>query len=535
MALKYFGRWLIVPVLVLATASAAAAAAATPVIDAVKSGDHAALRALLQKRADVNVAAPDGTSPLHLAIQKDDIQATELLLAAGANVKAANRFGITPLLVACINGNAAIVEKLLKAGADPNSASPEGETALMTAARTGKTEALKLLLAHGATVNLKESWRGQTALMWAAAENHPEAVKLLVEAGADVHARSNGGFTPLLFAVRAGRSDAVRALLSSGANANDAIQPSSGAKPAPAGRAPAAAGAGARPGAPEPPTLAQVFNTGNRSRGGGAAGMSALVLAILNAHFELAAELVERGADANSDAHGWTALHQLAWTRRPPIQHGLPPAVRTGNMDSLELAKRLLQRGANPNARMTREPADGARNILNRLGSTPFLQAAKLADVPLMRVLLEHGANPSITTDEGATPLMAAAGVGIWQLGENAGTNEEAFEAVKLCVELGNDVNAVDANGNTALHGAAHRGANEMVKFLVEKGAKLNAVNKLGWTPWIIADGVFYPNTYNRRLDTAALLVELGADPKAGKRRPEDLPPSEAGALVSRP
>jgi ankyrin repeat protein len=276
--------------------------------------------------------------------------------------------------------------------------------------------------------------------------------------------------------------------------------------------------------------LLQVFNTGLRGRGNTLAGTSALTLAIVNAHFELAAALLEAGADPNANKQGWTPLHQLAWTRRPPIQHGLPPPVETGSLDSLDLARRLLDYGADPNIRMTREPSDAARNVLNRIGSTPFLQAAKLGDLPYMKLLVEYGADPSLTTEDGTTPLMAAAGVGIWQLGESAGTNDEVFEAVKLCYELGNDVNVVDTNGYTALHGAAHRGANDIVKFLVDKGAKLDVVNRIGWTPYLIADGVFYPNTYNRRLETAALLLKLGANPSIGKRREVDLPPSEEAA-----
>jgi ankyrin repeat protein len=522
---------LIFLLLPLVASAQGAAARDTRLVDAVHRGDQAAVRQLLQARVDVNAPGPDGGTALLVAAERDDAAAVELLLGAKADVKAANRYGITPIIAAAINGNAAIIERLLASGADVNTTLPEGETALMTAARTGRVAAVRALLARGADVNAKEPLRGQSALMWAAAENKTDVVRALVEAGADVKVRSNGGFTPFLFAIRAGRTEAARALLELGADPNEIIQTQAMAagRGAPGGGAPGGGGGGGQQ------TLAQVFNTGLRGRGTGTAGASALQIAIVNAHFELAAELLERGADPNSNGLGWTPLHQLAWTRRPPIQHGLPPAVPTGRLDSLDLAKKLLEKGANPNARMTREPSDGARNVLNRIGSTPFLQAAKLGDIPYMRLLLANGADPSIATEEGATPLMAAAGVGIWQVGESAGSNEEAFEAVKICIEAGNDVNAVDANGYTALHGAAHRGSNDIVKLLVEKGAKLNVVNTLGWTPWIIADGVFYPNTYNRRLDTAAVLLELGADPKVGKRRPEDLPPSEASAIASRP
>jgi ankyrin repeat protein len=536
---KHLGRVWIVPL--VAVGSLGAAGIETSLLDAARTGDRAAVRTLIRQRVDVNVSEPDGTTALHWAAQRDDVEAVELLIKAGANVKTANRYGVTPLLAACETGSAAIVEKLLQAGADPNTALPEGETALMTASRTGKLEVVKSLLARGANANAKEQWKGQTALMWAAAENNAAAAKALVEAGADVTVRSNGGFTPLLFAARAGAIEATKVLLDAGANVNDAIVQSQqtrnqrggaaqGAEPAGVNRPPSAAGQGQGAQANALTTLAQVYNTGIRGGRTGPGGTSALLLAVTNANYELAAVLLDKGADPNGAAQGWTALHQLAWTRRPPIQHGLPNAVQTGNLTGLEFAKRLIEHGANPNARMTKEPNDGARNILNRIGSTPFLQAAKLADVAYMRFLVEHGADPSIATEEGATPMMAAAGVGIWHVGENAGTNEEAFQAVKLCFELGNNVNAVDTNGDTALHGAVHRGSNDIVKFLVEKGAKIDVPNKMGWTPYLVGDGVFYPNTYNRHLETAELLLKLGADSKAGKRRPEDLPPVEEQA-----
>jgi ankyrin repeat protein len=532
------------PVAFVVLSSGAFAAAPPPIVKAAKDGDAVTVRTLLARHADVNAAEADGTTALLWAVQHNDGEMAGALLTAKANANAANRYGVTPLSVACTNGNAAIIEKLLRAGADANATTREGETPLMIAARTGRVDAVKTLLVHGADVNAKERLRGQTALMWAAAENNAAAATALLEAHADLNVRSNGGFDALLFAVRAGSLDTVKVLLDAGASPNDTMQPPAPRSPAagrgatpsaanPAAAAASAAGRGAagaapvRPAANDVAQLLAVFNTGLR-RGRGGNVTNALVLAITNAHYELAALLLDRGADPNGDSQGWTALHQIAWNRKPPIQHGMPPAVPTGNTSSLELAKKLLEKGAKPNARQTSEPNDGARNILNRIGSTPFLQAAKLGDVDYMRLLLAHGADPSITTEEGATPLMAAAGVGIWQVGESAGSNEEVFAAARICVEAGNDVNAVDANGDTALHGAAHRGANEIVQLLVEHGARLDVVNKLGWTPYLIADGVFYPNTYNRHLDTAALLLKAGANPKVGSRRPEDLPPSES-------
>lgn len=507
------GGWWIVSL--LSMASLGAAGREVPLVEAVKKADTVAVRALLQQRVDVNAAEADGTTALHWAAERDNIAVAQLLIRAGANVKAANRYGVTPLTAACINGNAAMIEAFLNAGADPNATLPEGETALMTAARTGKADALKVLLAHGANVHAKEGWKAQTALMWAAAENHAEAVKMLTEVGADINARANGGFTPLLFAVRAGASDAVRVLLAAGANVNDTVLVPQAA-PMTAGR-----------------VVPQV--AGNPARNSGpSGGPSALHLAVLNAHWQLGVDLLNHGADPNDDGQGWTALHQVAFTRTFPIRKGLPPPVPTGKLDSLGFVKALLAHGGNPNARLKREPKDGVRNTLNRIGATPYLLAGKVADVEMMRFLAANGADTRLPTEDGATPLMAAAGVGLFKLGESAGTNEEALEAVETAWELGStDVNAVDGNGETALHGAAYRGANTIVQFLVEKGAKLDVRNKIGWTPWTIADGITPKGaTYVRYLETADLLTQLGAKDH-GVKRPEDLNPADVAAAAA--
>jgi ankyrin repeat protein len=439
-------------------------------LDAVKRGDVGAVRTLLRAKSDANIADPDGTSALHWAVRRDDLAAAEALLSAGANARAANRYGVTPLSLASTNGSAPMIERLLAAGADVNAVRPGGETALMTAARAGNAAAVRVLLARGADLRARESARGQTALMWAAAENNTAVVKLLAEAGADVRERSRAGaFSPLLFAVRGGHVATSLALLDAGAPINDAL--------------------------PD--------------------GTSALVLAVMNAHYELAAALLDRGADANAAAQGWTALHQIAWSRRHNAGFNLPGPVQTGALDSLDLVRTLVARGANVNARMTKEPKDGNRNMLNRIGATPFLMAAKSDDVALMRALLDAGADASLKTNLGTTALMAAAGVGIWAPGENPGTHEEALAAVKLALEAGGgDVNDIDQEGETALHGAVYRGgAIPVIQFLLDRGAALDVVNKRGWTPLVAAEGVEYtPAVLKRYPEAAALLRRLMAE-----------------------
>ena len=462
------------------------AAEVAPLVAAIQAADGDAVRALLARAVDVNAREPDGTTALHWAAHKGDAEAVRLLLAAGADVEAANRYAVTPLMLACARGSAPVVEALLGAGADANAALPEGETALMTAARTGSVRVIRLLLAAGADIDARESWRGQTALMWAAAEDHPAAVHALIERGARVDERSTAGWTALLFAVRAGKGDAVRALLDAGADVNDAIRPLVSAEDL----------AARRPSRGDPAV--------------GTDGTSALVIAVANAHFSLASYLLERGADPNAAAQGWTALHQLAYTRRPNSGKGMPPVEMVDRLDTLAFARLLLDNGADPNLRQTKRFNNRERNNLNRVGATPYLLAAKHADVPLMRLLADHGADTRLPTEGNASPLMVAAGVGIFNVGESAGTNEEAHEAVRVAWELGDrDVGRADDRGYTALHGAALRGANPIVSFLVDRGADMLARSAEGWTPLRIADGVHYTGTVKRADHTAELLREL--------------------------
>jgi uncharacterized protein len=442
-----------------------AAAADAPLADAMEKMDRAAVRALLQRRADVNTPQVDGMTALHWAAYQDDAESAELLVRAGANVKAANRYGITPLTLAITNGNSALVEMLLQAGADPDTALPGGETALMTAARVGTLASVKALLGRGAKVDSRDEKHQQTALMWAAAEGHAPVAEMLIEVGADVKARLASGMTPLLFAVREGHADVVRVLLKAGADVNETVPVEGGRRRAVGGRA-------------LPP------------------GATPLLTAVMNAHFELAAQLLDAGADPNASLPGYTVLHAIVPVRKPGVGDNDPAPEGSGTMSSLELVRKLVAAGADINARMTRR-ANLANTRLNEVGATPFMMAALTADAELMRELAKLGADPSIPNVDSSTPLMAAAGLATRSPGEDAGTESEVVEAAQVALELGNDINAIDKNGETAMHAAAYKNLPKVVKFLASKGANIqvwNKPDKYGWTPLAIAVGYRFGN-----------------------------------------
>jgi ankyrin repeat protein len=463
----------------------------SPLADATEKQDRARIATLLKQEVDVNASQADGMTALHWAVYHDDLRTATLLVRAGANAKAANRYAVTPLSLACTNGNTEIVELLLKAGADPNTTRLGGETALMTAARTGQTGPVKALLACGVDVNARDK-KGQTALMWAAADGHADVVTTLLAARADFRTPLPSGFTPLLFAAREGRIDVVRVLLKAGADVNESLQPK---KPAPRG--------------PQ-------------------AGSSPLTLAVENGHFELAVALLKAGADPNDQRAGFGALHMLSWVRKPSRgddEEGNPPPIGSGKLTSLDFVKEMVARGANVNLPMKKGVSN--RGILNRAGATPFLAAASTADVPLLRQLLDLGADPRIANALHTTPLMAAAGVGVGAPEEAPGTEPDVLETVALLLELGADVNAVDDHGETAMHGAAYRNHPKVVQLLTDKGAKIavwNRPNKIGLTPVVIAEGHRPGLNFRPSPETVAALHRVmraaGVTPEKATPRP---------------
>jgi uncharacterized protein len=454
-------------------AAESATETAPTLADAAESKNSEAIHVLVEEKVDVNAPQPDGMTAIHWAAYHDNLDDVKLLISAGADVKAATRYGVTPLALACTNGNSVMVELLLEAGADPNSALPGGETALMTASRTGRLPAVEALLARGAEVDAREH-KGQTALMWAAADGHVHVVDALLKSGADIRASLPSGFTPLFFAVREGRIKVVSKLIQAGADVNETMHParkksSTGAKPT-----------------------------------------NALLLAVENGHFELAGLLLSAGAKPNDRPDGFTALHAITWVRKPIRGDGDPPPTGSGSLSSLDIVRQLALHGADLNVRL--ENGDSDRGRFTTTGSTPFLLAARASDIPLMRLLLELGADPGMANADNCTPLLAAAGVGALGDGdEAAATEDEAMEAVRLLLELGADVNAVDDNGETAMHGAAYQSRSKLVSLLAERGADINVwnkKNKAGWTPLMIAQG-HRPGNFRPSPDTIAAIERV--------------------------
>jgi ankyrin repeat protein len=303
--------------------------------------------------------------------------------------------------------------------------------------------------------------------MWAAAEGNVAVVDMLIEFGADFRARLDSGFTPFLFAVREGKIGVVRTLLKHGADANETIQTSKTVTRT------LASGAGA----PRP-------------------GTSALHLAVANAHYELAGVLLDAGADPNAIGPGYAPLHIITYVRKPGLGDNDPAPQGSGSVTSLEMVKKLVAKGADVNVRMTKKVNVGLTG-LNTKGATPFLLAARTGDAELMRALASLGADPLLPNADNSTPLMAAAGLGTRSPGEDAGSESEVLEAVQVALELGNDINAVDNNGETAMHGAAYKNLPKVVQFLADHGAKIerwNQKNTHGWTPLTIAEGHRFGN-----------------------------------------
>lgn len=490
--------------------------ASSPVADAAMNGDLTAVKTALKQGQAVNAPQGDGATALHWAAYRDDVALADVLLAAGANASARNREGSTPLALAAINGSAVMIGKLLDGGANVNESGPHGETALMFAARNGNTAAIRILLERGANVDQKEALRGTTALLWAAEQGHAPAAKLLIDHGANLAIASNpdskGGTAYLAPPIqsRLQSEQGAGGLRGGGRGARARTQ--AAGTPAPAadssvdvvaaadaeaanrafGRQQNTSGGGltslilaAREGDFE--TVRTLVEAGAQVNQLSNYGWSPLLTATQNRHYRIGAYLLEHGADPNlANKGGWTPLYLATDNRN--IEGGDYP-VPVPDMDHLEYIKALLAKGANVNARICgatstakqcRGDSTETRTIFTMQwvyedGATPFWRAAQSGDVALLKLLLEHGADPKIATAHNVTPLAAAAGIG-WVEGITFQWSEaENLEAVKLCLDLGIDPNAADDEGRTALHGAAHKGSNEVVKLLVERGAKLDA------------------------------------------------------------
>ena len=444
--------------------------------DAVETKDRVTFLKLLEQTVDVDAPQIDGMTALHWAAFHDNAQIGKRLLDHGANPSVLNRYGIPPIYLACLNGNETFVQLLLDSGADPNTRVGGDESMLMTAARTGNLGSVNALIEAGAEINAMEE-HGQTAIMWAAAEGHLEVVRTFLEAGAEIDKSVNSGYTPFHFAVREGKAEMVHLLLEAGVDVNRAMEVEN-----PGGKLP--------------------LN-----------GTSALILAVENGHYDLAIDLLEAGADPNDQRSGFTALHTLTWIRKPDIGEtaaGDPPPKGSGRRSTEQFIRELIERGADVNARIQKGQRAALRYVSD-VGATPFFLAAKRADLTYMKMLIEYGADPFIPNEDGCKPVMMVAGVASRAPEEEAGTEEERLAAIKYLINLGADVNTVDANGETAMHGAAYKNIPSMVFYLNEQGADIqlwNTENAFGWTPLLIAEG-YRPGNFKPSFETVDAITEV--------------------------
>lgn len=497
-----------------------ATAAESPLADAAMRGDNAAVRTLLKEKVNVNAAQGDGSTALHWAAYRDDLEMAKLLIAAGADVRAKTRLGeMTPLFMAAKNGDAQMVSLMLESKAEVNSPNSNGTTPLMLAAGSGSVDTVRVLLDRGSDPNAKDSTNGQTALMFASAAGRAEVVRLLASRGADVNAITKvsqiismgerykkqtdgkgtrqitseagrgdvtvmGGMTALLFAAREGQMDALRELVTAHADVNEV---------------------------------------------NGADGMSVLTSAIINGHFDIAMFLLQHGANPNlASKAGLTPLYSAIDAQWPERTWYPPPSVTEEKTPHLQLLKALLDRGADPNARLGKKMwfRTFHGDWISPDGATAFWLAAKANDIPAMKILVAAGANPSIPSTSGASPLMAAAGFGLEPQVTNFAPDARLAAVKYLVEECGANVNAKDNQGYTPLHGAALTDNRELISYLVAMGAdvKARAKNVFGGegesdTPVkgevgdTVADMANGPRPHNMQFpETTKFLENLGSE-----------------------
>lgn len=457
-------------------------------LSAAKTADTDRALQLLDGINDLQFHEADGMSALHYASLNNDLVLAAALLKAGTDVHARTRYGITPIYLAARNGSAAMTRLLLTAGANPNEEYREGEHVLMTAARTGDIDTVKLLLEAKAEVNAREDWHGQTALMWAVAQHHPLLVTVLVKAGANVNAISAieqwerqitdeprdkwlppGGMSALLFAAREGCVSCITALLDAGANI-DAATPK---------------------------------------------GITALLIAIINGHYDAAWTLIQAGANVNlNDDTNRSPLYAAVHFNTMPESNRPSPNVFDDEHTAYQLMELLLEKGADVNVQLSdlipfRLKLDRGTDSMLTAGTTPFLRAAKSADLAAMKLLLNYGADASLSTSAGINPLMTAASLASKE-SDTTGrykTEKDMIAAIRLCMAQGLDINAKANDGRTAIFGAATFGFTEVVRFLHEQGAIVDyqdskglspldaAMGKAGGYGFVGNDGVYWQDT----------------------------------------